>query len=48
MFLAYCFLRDTHEEHLSLEDADDEQSNFAVKLKHLGKGKKQSRKRSFK
>ena len=47
MFLAYCFLRDTHEEHLSLEDADDEQSNFAVKLKHLGKGKKTIEKAFF-
>ena len=32
--LAY-FLRDIHEGHLSLEDADEEQSSFAAKLKNL-------------
>ena len=34
------FLRDIHERHLSWKDADDEQSNFAAKLKNLDKGKK--------
>ena len=34
------FLRDIHEEYLSLKDADDEQSNFLAKLKNLNKGKK--------
>ena len=34
------FLRDIHEGHLSLEDANDEQSNFAAKIKNLDKGKK--------
>ena len=29
-----------HELHLPLEDADDEQSNFAVKLNNLDKDKK--------
>ena len=37
---AYCFLRDIHEGHLSLKDADDEQSNFAAQIKNLGKDKK--------
>ena len=40
MFFTYCFLRDVHEGYLSLEEADDEQSNFAAKLKNLDKGKK--------
>ena len=35
--LCLFFLRDIHEGHLSLEDADDEQSNFAAKLKNLYK-----------
>ena len=33
-----------HEGYLSLEDADDQQSNFAAKLKNLDKGKKQLKK----
>ena len=32
------FLRDIHEERLSLEDFDNEQSNFATKLKNFDKG----------
>ena len=40
---AYCFLRDIHEGHLSLKDADDEQSNFAAQIKNLGKGKKKKK-----
>ena len=35
--LCLFFLRDIHEGHLSLEDADDKQSNFAAKLKNLYK-----------
>ena len=34
------FLRDIHKGHLKLEDADDEQSNFAAKLTNLSKGNK--------
>ena len=34
-FFAYCFfLRDVPEGHLSLEDADDDRSNFSAKLKN--------------
>ena len=40
MFFTYCFLRDVYEGYLSLEEADDEQNNFAAKLKNLDKGKK--------
>ena len=29
MFTTYCFLRDIREGYLSLEDADNKQSNFA-------------------
>ena len=36
------FLRDIHEGHLSLEYADDEQSNFAAKLKNFEKCKKKT------
>ena len=38
--LPIVFQRYIREGHLSLEDADDEQSNFEVKLKNLDKGKK--------
>ena len=38
--LSIVFLRNVHEGHLSLEDTDDEQINFAAKLKNLDKGKK--------
>ena len=34
------FLQEIHEEHLSLKDADDEQSNFAAKTKNVDKGQK--------
>ena len=33
-------LRHVHEGHLSLEDTDDEQSNFAAKKQNLDKGNK--------
>ena len=36
------FLRYIHERHLSLKDADDEQSSFAAKIKNLGKKKVES------
>ena len=43
-FNEYClpiaFLRYIHGGHLSLKNADDKQSNFAAKIKNLGKGKK--------
>ena len=35
------FFRDIQEEYLSMEVGDDEQSNFAAKIKNLDKGKKQ-------
>ena len=35
------FFRDIHKEYLSMEVGDDEQSNFAAKIKNLDKGKKQ-------
>ena len=41
------FLRNIHEGHLSLNDADDEQSNFAAKLNNLDKGKKTIKKGFF-
>ena len=34
------FLIDIHERHLSLGHANDKLSHFAVKLKYVGKGKK--------
>ena len=40
MFFTYCFLRDIHEGHLSLENADHKQSNFAIELNNLEKGRK--------
>ena len=33
----FFFLRDIQKEYLSLEDADDEQRNFAAKLKNAKK-----------
>ena len=39
-YLPIVFLRDTHEGLLSLEDVDDEKSNFAAKLKNLDKCRK--------
>ena len=47
MLFAYCFLKDIYEVHLSSKDADDEQSNFAAKIKNLGKGKKRIMKQLF-
>ena len=38
--LLITFLRDIHEGYSSLEDGDEERSNFATKLKNLDKGKK--------
>ena len=38
--MSIVFLRDIHEGHLSLKDADDGQRNFAAKIKNLDKGKK--------
>ena len=45
---AYCFLRDIHEGHLSLKYSDDEQSNFAPKLKNLDKSKETIEREFFK
>ena len=45
--LSIVFLRDIHEGYLSLEDADDEQCNFAAKLKNLDKGQKTIEKEFF-
>ena len=41
------FLRDIHEERLSLEDFDNKQSNFATKLKNFDKGIKSILKKTF-
>ena len=41
------FLRDIHEGHLSLENVDDDQSNFAAKLKSLDEGKNTIEKGGF-
>ena len=37
--LAIVFLRDIHEGHLSLKDADEKQSNFAAKITNLDNSK---------
>ena len=37
--LPIVFLRDIHEGHLLLKDSDDEESNFAAKMKNLDKDK---------
>ena len=47
VFFTCCFLTDINEGYLSLKDADDEQSNFAAKLKNLDKVKKQLKKSLF-
>ena len=39
-FTTNCFLRDIHEEHLSREKADDQQSNFTNELQNFEKGTK--------
>ena len=36
--LPIAFLRDIHEGYLSLEDADNKQSNFTTELKNFDKG----------
>ena len=41
------FLRDAHEGYLSLENADNTQSNFAIGLKYFEKGKKTLEKKSI-
>ena len=41
------FLRDIRWRYLPLEDADDEQSNFAAKLKNLDKSKETIKKKLF-
>ena len=38
------FLKDIKERYLSLEDADNEQSNFVTEFMNLDKGRKQLRK----
>ena len=42
------FVRDINEGHLSLENSDDDQSNFAAKLKSLDEGKNTIEKWFFK
>ena len=42
------FLRDIHEEHLSIEKADNKQSNFDNELKNFDKGIKYLKKVFFK
>ena len=46
-FTVYCFLRDVHEGHLSIERPDNKQSNFANELKNFNKGTKPLDKTSF-
>ena len=46
--LPISFLRDIHVRLLSLKDADNEQTNFAAKLKKLDKVKNQLKKGFFK
>ena len=46
--LPIVFLGDIHEGHLLLKDSNDEESNFAAKIKNLDKGKKQLKKNFFK
>ena len=36
--LPIAFLRDIHEGYLTLEDADNKQSNFTTELKNFDKG----------
>ena len=45
--LPIAFLKDIHEGHLSLADADLKQSNFATELKNYDKGMKKPEKRLF-
>ena len=47
IFFAYYVLRDIHEQHLSLKDANDEQSNFAANIKNLDKTWKNNWKKVF-
>ena len=46
-FTIECFLRDIHEEHLSLEKADNQQSNFTYELQNFEKGTKAFVKKDF-
>ena len=45
--LPIAFLRDIHEGYVSLENADFQQSNFALELKQFEKFKKTLEKKSF-
>ena len=45
--LSVIFLRDIHEGHLSIEKADNKQSNFANELKNFDKGMKTLEEKSF-
>ena len=47
MFINYRFLKYIQEGYLSLEDADNKQSNFAAQLKNFGNGIKAIEKMSF-
>ena len=46
-FTIKCVLRDIHEEHLSLEKADNQQSNFTYELQNFEKGTKAFVKKDF-
>ena len=46
--LPIAFLRDIHEGHLSVEGADNKQSNFANELNNFDKGTKTLDKKYFK
>ena len=43
--LLHLFLKDIHEGHWSLENSDDEKSNFAAKVKNLESRKKNEKER---
>ena len=46
-FTTKCFLRDIHEEHLSIEKANNQQSNFTYDSQNFEKGTKAFVKKGF-
>ena len=47
IFTSYCFFKDIHQGHLSIEGTDIKHSNFANELKNFNKGTKILDKRYF-
>ena len=47
ILITCCFLIDIHDGYLSLQDADNEQNNFATELKNFVKGTKAIEKKYF-